>query len=213
MPTTFRPYQPDQGLLLAPDMRDWLAEGHLAHHVSDLVDGLDLTAFYAPYEGDGRRKSPYEPRMMVKVMIYGYATGVFSSRGLARKLEEDVAFRVLAAGNFPSHRTICEFRRRHLADFKALFVEVVRLARETGVANFGKLSIDGTKVRANASKRKAMSYGRMLEASVVTSKPANGGHRKSGQWGWPGTVLFYPFEPVPGKPVLVRQLRGPHLRT
>ena len=74
-----------------------------------------------------------------------------------------MAFRVLAAGNFPSHRTICEFRRRHLADFKALFVEVVRLARETGVANFGKLSIDGTKVRANASKRKAMSYGRMLE--------------------------------------------------
>ena len=163
MPTTFRPYQPDQGLLLPQDMREWLSEGHLAHHVSDLVDGLDLTAFYAPYEGDGRRKSPYEPRMMVKVMIYGYATGVFSSRGLARKLEEDVAFRVLAAGNFPSHRTICEFRRRHLADFKALFVEVVRLARETGVGNFGKLSIDGTKVRANASKRKAMSYGRMLE--------------------------------------------------
>ena len=163
MPTTFRPYQPDQGLLLAPDLRDWLPEGHLAHHVSDLVDGLDLTAFYARYEGDGRRKSPYEPRMMAKVLIYGYATGVFSSRGLARKLEEDVAFRVLAAGNFPSHRTICEFRRRHLPDFKALFVEVVGLARETGVGNFGKLSIDGTKVRANASKRKAMSYGRMQE--------------------------------------------------
>ena len=101
--------------------------------------------------------------MMAKVLIYGYATGVFSSRGLARKLEEDVAFRVLASGNFPSHRTICEFRRRHLSDFKALFVEVVGLARETGVGNFGKLSIDGTKVRANASKRKAMSYGRMLE--------------------------------------------------
>ena len=163
MPTTFRPYQPDQALLLPPDLRDWLPEGHLAHHVSDLVDGLDLTAFYAPYEGDGRRKSPYEPRMMAKTLIYGYATGVFSSRGLARKLEEDVAFRVLAAGNYPSHRTICEFRRRHLSDFKALFVEVIRLARETGVANFGKLSIDGTKVRANASKRKAMSYGRMRE--------------------------------------------------
>ncbi len=101
--------------------------------------------------------------MMAKVLIYGYATGVFSSRGLARKLEEDVAFRVLAAGNFPSHRTLCEFRRRHLSDFKKLFVEVVGLARETGVANFGRLSIDGTKVRANASKRKAMSYGRMLE--------------------------------------------------
>jgi len=163
MPTRFRPYHPDQGLLLPSDMRDWLPEGHLAHHVSDLVDGLDMTAFYAPYEGDGRRKSPYEPRMMLKVLIYGYATGVFSSRGIARKLEEDVAFRVLAAGNFPSHRTICEFRRRHLADFKRLFVEVVRLAAETGVANFGKLSIDGTKVRANASKRKAMSYKRMIE--------------------------------------------------
>ncbi len=163
MPTTFRPYQPDQGLLLPPDLRDWLPEGHLAHHVSDLVDGLDLGALYARCEGDGRRKSPYEPRMMVKVLIHGYATGVFSSRGMARRLEEDVAFRVLAAGNFPSHRTICEFRRRHLPDFKRLFVEVVRLAAETGVANFGKLSIDGTKVRANASKRKAMSHGRMLE--------------------------------------------------
>ncbi len=163
MPTRFRPYHPDQSLLLPPSLRDWLSPGHLAEHVGDLVDGLDLTAFYAPYEGDGRRKSPYEPRMMLKVLIHGYATGVFSSRGIARKLEEDVAFRVLAAGNFPSHRTICEFRRRHLADFKRLFVEVVRLAAETGVANFGKLCIDGTKVRANASKRKAMSYSRMIE--------------------------------------------------
>ena len=161
MPTTFRPYAPDQGLLLQPNLRDWLPAGHLADHVSDLVEGLDLTAFYARYEGDGRRQSPYEPRMMVKVLLYGYATGVFSSRGMARKLEEDVAFRVLGAGNFPSHRTICEFRRRHLSDFKRLFVEVVGLAREMGVANFGQLSIDGTKVRANASKRKAMTYGRM----------------------------------------------------
>ena len=161
MATTFRPYEPDQMLLLAPDMRDWLPEGHFAHHVSDLVDGLDLTAFYAPYEGDGRRNAPYEPRMMVKVLLYGYATGVFSSRAMARKLEEDVAFRVLGAGNFPSHRTLCEFRRRHLGEFKGLFVEVVQVARELGLARFGKLSIDGTKVRANASKRKAMSYGRM----------------------------------------------------
>ena len=100
---------------------------------------------------------------MLKVLIDGYATGVFSSRGMARRLEENVAFRVLAAGNFPSHRTICEFRRRHLGDFKRVFVEVVRLAAETGVASFGKLSIDGTKVRANASKRKALSYSRMLQ--------------------------------------------------
>ena len=163
MATTFRPYEPDQMLLLSPDLRDWLPEGHFAHHVSDLVDGLDLGVFYVAYEGDGRRHAPYEPRMMVKVLLYGYATGVFSSRGMARKLEEDVAFRVLGAGNFPSHRTLCEFRRRHLEDFKGLFVEVVRLAREMGLARFGKLSIDGTKVRANASKRKAMSYGRMGE--------------------------------------------------
>ncbi len=163
MSTTFRRYVPEQSLLLPPDLRDWLSEGHLAHHISDLVDGLDLTAFYAPYEGDGRRNAPYEPRMMVKILLYAYATGVFSSRGIARKLEEDVAFRVLAAGNFSQHRTVCEFRRRHLEDFKALFVEVVRLARELGLASFGKLSIDGTKVRANASKHKAMSYGRMQE--------------------------------------------------
>ena len=157
MSTTFRPYAPDQMLLLPADLRAWLPEGHLAHHVSDLVDGVDLTAFYAPYAGDGRRNAPYAPRMMVKVLLYAYATGVFSSRGIARKLEEDVAFRVLGAGNFPQHRTLCEFRRRHLSDFKELFVAVVRLAR------FGKLSIDGTKVRANASKRKAMSDGRMAK--------------------------------------------------
>ena len=164
MPTTFRPYHARQRLLVPPDLRDWLPEGHLAYHVSDLVDGLDLTAFYAPYEGDGRRNTPYEPRMMVKLLIYGYATGVFSSRRIAKKLEEDVAFRMLAAGNFPAHRTLCEFRRRHLEDFRKLFVEVVRLARELGLVKFGKLSIDGTKVRANASKRKAMTYERMERA-------------------------------------------------
>ena len=163
MPTTFRPYQPDQILLLAPDLRDWVAPGHLAHHVSDLVDALDLSAFYAPYEGDGRRNAPYEPSMMLKILIYAYATGVFSSRAIARKLEEDVALRMLGAGNFPQHRTICEFRRRHLEEFEGLFVEVVRVAREMGVVRFGTLSIDGTKVRANASKRKAMSYERMLK--------------------------------------------------
>ena len=163
MPTRFRAYQPDQILLMPPKVRDWVPEGHLAHQVSDVVDSLDLSAFYAPYEGDGRRNAPYSPTMMVKVLIYGYATGVFSSRGIARKLEEDVAFRMLAAGNFPKHRTICEFRHRHLSDFRAMFLEVVRVSREMGLVRFGTLSIDGTKVRANASKRKAMSYDRMLQ--------------------------------------------------
>ena len=174
MPTRFRSYQPDQALLLPPSLRDWLPEGHIANHVSDLVDGLDLSVFYERYEGDGRRKSPYEPRMMVKLLLYGYATGVFSSRKIARKLEEDVAFRVLAADNFPSHRTICEFRRRHLGDFRKLFVEVVGLARELGLVRFGKLSIDGTKVRANASKRKAMSDGRMRREERRLSEEIEG---------------------------------------
>ena len=163
MGTTFRPYQPDQILMLPPDLREWLPEGHLAHHVSDLVDAVDLSAFYAPYEGDGRRNSPYEPRMMVKVLIYAYATGTFSSRKMAKKLEEDVAFRMLAAGNFPRHRTLCEFRKRHLADFRAVFAEVVVLARASGLVGLGRVAVDGTKVRANASKRKAMSYGRMVK--------------------------------------------------
>ena len=101
--------------------------------------------------------------MMVKVLIYAYGTGTFSSRKMAGKLEEDIAFRMLAAGNFPQHRTLCEFRRRHLKDFQAVFAEVVCLARGMGLVGFGRVSVDGTKVRANASKRKAMSYGRMVK--------------------------------------------------
>tara|TARA_Y100001933_G_scaffold73233_1_gene74689 strand:+ start:5672 stop:6337 length:666 start_codon:yes stop_codon:yes gene_type:complete len=163
MPTTFRPYAPDQDLLLPISLREWLPEDHLAYFISEVVEELDLTAFYAPYEGDGRRKMPYEPSMMLKVLIYGYVSGVYSSRKIARKLEDDVAFRVLAAGNFPKHRTICEFRRRHLKDFKALFVEIVQIARAAGLVSLGTLAVDGTKVRANASKHKAMSYQRMQQ--------------------------------------------------
>ena len=106
-------------------------------------------------------------------MRRGYATGVFSSRGIARKLEEDVAFRMLAAGNFPKHRTICEFRHRHLPDFRALFLEVVRVLREMGLVRFGTLSIDGTKVRANASRRKAMSYEPKSPPISVGCPPTN----------------------------------------
>ena len=163
MRTTFRPYEPDQALILPPSLRDWLATDHLVFFVSDTIDQLDLSAFYGRYEGDGRRKQPYEPRMMVKVLVYAYATGTFSSRKIARKLEEDVAFRVLAAGNFPAHRTIAEFRRQHLKEFEALFVQVVTLARELKMIRLGTLAIDGSKVRANASKHKAMSYGRMKD--------------------------------------------------
>lgn len=163
MPTTFRPCAPDQALLFPPSPRDWLPEGHLAFFIADTVAALDLQACYAPYEGDGRRNQPFDPQMMVTVLLYAYATGTFSSRGIARKLEEDVAYRVLAAGNFPAHRTIAEFRQQHLAVFEALFVQVVHVAREAGVVQLGTLAIDGTKVKAHASKHKAMSYKRMLE--------------------------------------------------
>lgn len=163
MATSFRPYQPDQMFLMPPSPRDWLPEGHLAFFISETVDRLDLSAFYRPYEGDGRRNSPFDPRMMVKILLYGYATGVRSSRKIAKKLHEDVGFRVLAAGNFPAHRTIAEFRQRHLKEFKALFVQVVQLAQEIGLLKLGTLAIDGSKVEANASKHKAMSYARMRE--------------------------------------------------
>lgn len=163
MPTSFLPYQPDQDLLLPPSLREWLPEGHLAFFVSDVVDRLDLHDFYARYEGDGRRNQPYDPHMMVKIMLYAYATGTFSSRRIARKLSEDVAYRVLGAGNFPAHRTIAQFRQEHLLAFQNLFVAVVEIAREINLATLGTLAIDGTKVKANASKHKAMSYARMQD--------------------------------------------------
>lgn len=163
VPTTFRSYHPDAPILMPPDVREWLPEGDLAYQISDLVSALDLSAFYAPYEGDGRRNRPYEPAMMVKILVYGYATGVFSSRKIAAALKRDIGFKYLAAGNEPSHRAICEFRRRHLQDFEDLFVQVVGIARELGLVKLGTLAIDGSKVKAQASKRKALSYDRMLE--------------------------------------------------
>jgi transposase len=161
MPTTFRPYVPEQSLLLPPSPFEWLAEEHMAHFVSDLIDQLDLHAFYEPYEGDGRRKQPFEPRMMLNIIIYAYLTGTFSSRKIVRRIEEDIALRYLAAGNFPSHRTICDFRVRYLGAFNSLLVQIIHIAQEAGLVKLGTIAIDGTKVRANASKHKAMSYDRM----------------------------------------------------
>src|SRR5713101_3252098 len=163
MSTTFRPCAPDQSLLFPPSPRDWLPDGHLAFFIAETVAAVDLQAFYAPYEGDGRRNQPFDPQMMVTVLLYAYASGTFSSRRIARKLEDDVAYRVLAAGNFPAHRTIAEFRQQHLAAFEALFVQVVQIAREAGIVQRGAVAVDGSKVQANASKHKAMSYGRMRE--------------------------------------------------
>jgi transposase len=167
MAGSYRPYEPDQVMLLPAAPQDWLPAGHLAHFINDTVGALDLRAFYARYEGGGSRNQPFHPAMMVKVLVYAYATGVFSSRKIERRLHEDLAFRVLAAGNFPRHRTICDFRAFHLKELSELFVQVVRLAREMGLVKLGTVAIDGTKVKANASRHKAMSYERMKQAEVA----------------------------------------------
>jgi transposase len=166
MAANYLPYDPQQMLLLPEAIQDWLSEGHLAHFISDTVDTLELSAFHARYEKDGPRNQPFHPAMMVKVLVYGYATGVFSSRKIARKLHEDVAFRVLAAGNFPAHRTIRDFRAIHLQELGELFVQVVRMARELGLVKLGTIAVDGTKIKANASRHKAMSYGYMVKAEA-----------------------------------------------
>lgn len=164
MAASYLPYRPDQSYLLPPSLGEWLPEGHLAYFISETVDTLDLSAFHARYAGGGPGNQPFHPAMMVKVLIYGYASGVFSSRKLARKLYEDVALRVLAAGNFPAHRTLSDFRALHLTELENLFVQVVQLARECGLVKLGTIAVDGTKVKANASRHKAMSYKRMKPA-------------------------------------------------
>lgn len=174
MSKTYRPYNPDQQFLLAPSMRDWLPEDHLAYCVSDTVDEMDLSAIQSVYENSLVGYPPYHPRMMVKLLLYGYCTGVFSSRKIAKKLEEDVAFRVLAAGNKPDFRTIADFRKLHLASLKELFIQVLTLCRKAGMVKLGHVALDGTKIRANASKHKAMSYSRMKEESTrLESEIAN----------------------------------------
>ena len=163
MPREYRRYEPDQTLLLPPSLRDWLPEDHLAFFLSDAIDGIDLSAFEVRYGDAGPGNQAFDPRMMLKVLVYAYATGTFSSRKIAAKLHEDVALRVLGADNFPAHRTISDFRQRHLPEFRDVFVQVVQLAREVGLVKLGTVAVDGSKVKANASKHKAMSYGRMKE--------------------------------------------------
>jgi transposase len=166
MAKTFRPYEPDQLLLMPPALADWVPEDHLARFVSDVVESLDLTAIEDTY-GEERGYPPYHPRMMVKVMLYAYATGTYSSRKIARRLVEDVAMRFLAAGNTPDFRTLSDFRQRHSAALAGLFTQVLRLCRRAGLVKLGQVAIDGTRVRANASKHKAMSYGRMGEKEAA----------------------------------------------
>lgn len=162
MAKTFRPYEPDQIYLFPPSPRDWLPDDHLIFFLSDLVDTLDLSAIYGTYTEE-KGYPPYHPLLMVKILLYGYARGIYSSRKLARACQEDVAFRVLCAGNQPDFRTISDFRKRHLKALADLFLQVLRLCQRSGMVKLGHVAIDGTKVKANASKHKAMSYARMQE--------------------------------------------------
>jgi transposase/IS5 family transposase len=162
----FRAYDPDQVLLMAPVLSEWLPEGDLAHFVSDLVEtALDLSPIYAAYEEE-RGFPPYDPRLMLKLLIYGYANGVASSRKLERATFRDVAVRMLCAGQHPDFRSIARFRARHLDALSELFVQALKLCQQAKLVGLGSLALDGTKLRANASRHKAMGYERMGKAET-----------------------------------------------
>ena len=167
----FRPYEPDERWLLPPSPRDWLPEDHLAYFLSDLVDELNLQPILVTYGGVTRGTAPYHPQLLVKVLLYAYAVGIPASRQIAQKLEADVAFRVLAANQRPDFRTLSDFRKQHLSALAGLFVQVLQLCQRAGLVKLGHIALDGTKLKANASKHKAMSYGRMVtEAARLTAE-------------------------------------------
>jgi transposase len=164
---TFRVFAPDQGLLLPPSLDDWLPAEHVARFIADLVDEhLDLSRIHAAYT-EVRGGPPYDPRLMVRILLYGYTTGVRSSRAIERRCVDDVPFRWLAAGSAPDYRAIARFRKRHLSALGHLFVAALALCQAAGMVSLGRVALDGTKVRANASKRKAMSYARMTEKEKI----------------------------------------------
>jgi len=165
MAKKYRLYEPDQLFLMPPSLREWLAEDHLAYFVSELVDDLDLSEIEALYEDEERGQPPYHPRMMVKVLLYSYCVGVFPSRQIQKRLAEDVAFRVLAAGNLPDFRTLSDFHKIHRKALEGLFEQVLRLALKAGAMKLGRVAIDGSKVKANALVYPAHAY------TVVSANP------------------------------------------
>lgn len=165
----FKDYQPNQLFLLPPNPRDWLPENHLAFFVSDVVDQLDLSPIIS-YHDSNRGQPPFNPAMMTKLILYAYCVGMPSSRKIEQKTYTDVAFRVLAANQHPDHDTIAAFRKTHLEALSSLFAQVLALCREAKLVRLGHVSLDGSKVRANASKHKAMSYGRMADNIAETER-------------------------------------------
>jgi len=174
MSQRYKPYNRDQAFLLPPSMRDWLPWGDLAYFICEVTDGLDLSAIHNDYrvkeEKKSKRKSPksasgqppFHPTIMVGLLLYAYCNGTPSWRRIGKRCERDAGYRVVSAGQQPNFRTISEFRRIHLKALRGLFVQVLHLAREAGLVKLGHVALDGTKVKANASKHKAMSYARML---------------------------------------------------
>jgi transposase len=166
-PKTYRPWNPEQTLLLPPSPVEWLPENHLVFFLLDLASELDLSAIYAVYEArDPRGVKAYEPRMMVVLLLYAYCVGIPSSRRIERACWEDAAFRVLTGNQQPDHSRISDFRLVHLDALAGLFVQVLRLCQKAGLASLGNVALDGTKVKANASKHKAMSHERMLKTEA-----------------------------------------------
>jgi transposase len=154
--SNFRNFDRDTGFLLPPSVNEWLPERHLARFVAEIIDALDVSAMSNNYRGSG--SASYHPKLLLAVLVYGYATGVFSSRKLERATYDSVAFRFIAANEHPDHDTIATFRRRFLKEIEALFVQVLLLAREMGMLKLGTVGLDGTKIHANASKHSALSY-------------------------------------------------------
>jgi len=167
---TYRPYAPRQSYLLPPSPQDWLPEGHLAYFVLDLVAQLDLARIYSYYEREERGFPPHHPQMMMALLLYGYCVGVPSSRKIERKTHEDVAFRVIAGDQHPDHTCVSEFRRIHHGVFAELFVQVLKICQQAGLVKLGHVALDGTKMKANASKHKAMSYERMKKQETELAK-------------------------------------------
>ena len=163
----FRAFDPDAVMMVPPSLDEWLPENHLSRFVAEIVDtGLDLSRFYASY-AKTKGQPPYDPRLMVRVLIYGYCVGVRSSRELERACVDVVAFRWLAGQQNPDFRSIARFRKRHLAALGNVFLQTLELCRAAGMVTLGQVALDGTKVRANASRRKAMSYARLTERQKV----------------------------------------------
>src|SRR3954454_17993198 len=154
--SNFRPIDRETGFLLPPSVDEWLPKTHLARFVVEVIDGLDLSAMTKSYRGSG--SASYHPAVLLGVVVYGYATGVFSSRKLERATYDSVAFRFIAANQHPDHDTLAAFRRRLLKEIEGLFVEVLAVAREMGVLRMGTVALDGTKIHANASRHSALSY-------------------------------------------------------